>query len=717
MGGQGDDRYGGKLGRHLGGADRCGGFAPVHAGHGNVHEDEVGPQATPFSDRLMAIAGKPEVDVEIGDHLAEDKLVGPVVLDGEDAHRAPAPGLLRPAATLRQGRIGQRFQKAEKRAPQHRLRDEMHARQVGQGGTFRRRQRDRRGDTAFPQGAHETLSVQTRRLLGEDEVDGTCAGGGQSLLPAAAGGDGKAESLNLALQDDPADLRFGDDKDPLQTDRALRRDAGGDRLCGGQDDAEAETRPLPRLAFHPHGAAHQIDKLARDGETKPGALELTVRFAFDLAELPEDRIEMLRRDADPAILDADMQLEPALAAFDPDDAGKDVTGLGELDRIAEKIGEDLPHPAPVADEAGRQEEVEIGEDRDALFLRRGLQQQDHLMQAAFKIERLGVKLQPLRLDLGIVEHVVDDGQKRLARTADRLGAKPLFIGQRGFAKKLRHADDAVHRCPYLVAHVGEEGGFRPARRLGLFARLAQLGLARDGLCDIAGKADKVAKGAATVHQSKVPAVAKMDHPWFDLIPDDARDHRLVPGLPYLRRGAGEGALGEPGHDVGIGDLRQRHLLLPDHRKIDPVGCNQPLPLVEKREAVADGFQRLPQAALGGAGGGIGPFKLAQHLRGLIAERLGLGPGGFQPLALFDHLFGQSAGVAGKLDIGREKLTLLLFQKPFSGEPAAAFPGEPLDVTQPCLRPVHPALCANVNRRMSVPCEGKLNSRLACESGA
>ena len=288
---------------------------------------------------------------------------------------------------------------------------------------------------------------------------------------------------------------------------------------------------MAKLAVDPDLPAHHVDKLARDGQAKAGPLELAVGLAVDLVEFAKDRLEVLGRDADPGILDGDMKLE-RLLPLDPHHAGKDMATGGELHRIAQKVGQDLPHPAPVADKARRQEHVVIGQKRDALVLRGMLQDQHHLMQAAFKVERLGVKLQLLRLDLRIVEKVVDDGQKRLARGADRLGAKPLILGQLGLAEKLGHADDAVHGGPDLMAHIGEEGGFRPARRLGPFAGLAQLPLARDSLGDVARQADEVAEGAAPVHQAEVAAIGKVQHLGLDLLTVDPGDHA---GLPVATR--------------------------------------------------------------------------------------------------------------------------------------------------------------------------------------
>ena len=52
--------------------------------------------------------------------------------------------------------------------------------------------------------------------------------------------------------------------------------------------------------------------------------------------------------------------------------------------------------------------------------------------------------------------------------SDSDGAVALLGGERGIEQELRHADDAVHRRPDLVAHIGEEFGLHPAGGFGGF---------------------------------------------------------------------------------------------------------------------------------------------------------------------------------------------------------------------------------------------------------
>jgi hypothetical protein len=111
-----------------------------------------------------------------------------------------------------------------------------------------------------------------------------------------------------------------------------------------------------------------------------------------------------------------------------------------------------------------------------------------------------VQFQFLGLDLRIVQNVVDDGRKRLARDPDRLDVKPLLVVKPGFLQRLRHPHDAVHRRADLVAHVGEKGGLGAVRRLGPVARVFELRLALDRLGAVQRQRHHVAIARAPVDQ-------------------------------------------------------------------------------------------------------------------------------------------------------------------------------------------------------------------------
>ncbi len=123
---------------------------------------------------------------------------------------------------------------------------------------------------------------------------------------------------------------------------------------------------------------------------------------------------------------------------------------------------------------------------------RGLQRggRHRLVNYFAHIEVHVLELQAVGLDLGEVEHIVDQGEQRLGAAADDVDVFALGVVEAGFRQDLRHADDAVHGRADFVAQVGEEvalgavGGFRrelgiEGGLLGVLAVRDELGGARD----------------------------------------------------------------------------------------------------------------------------------------------------------------------------------------------------------------------------------------------
>ena len=139
--------------------------------------------------------------------------------------------------------------------------------------------------------------------------------------------------------------------------------------------------------------------------------------------------------------------------------------LGELERIAQQVEQDLLQAQRIADHALRHVGRDIGGELQALGggLRRqrlghALDQLDGRELDAFEVEAAG-------LDLGEVEDVVDDAQQRRRRVAHGAERFALLGRERRALEHVDHAQHAVHRRADLVAHGGEEG------RLGLVGLL------------------------------------------------------------------------------------------------------------------------------------------------------------------------------------------------------------------------------------------------------
>ena len=67
-----------------------------------------------------------------------------------------------------------------------------------------------------------------------------------------------------------------------------------------------------------------------------------------------------------------------------------------------------------------------------------------------------MQLQFARLDLGKIQDVIDDRQKRVCGVFNQLQVIHLLQRQVGVQEKVGHPDNAVHRRPDFMAHVGQE---------------------------------------------------------------------------------------------------------------------------------------------------------------------------------------------------------------------------------------------------------------------
>ena len=152
-----------------------------------------------------------------------------------------------------------------------------------------------------------------------------------------------------------------------------------------------------------------------------------------------------------------------------------MAALGELDGVAEQVGEDLPDASRVADHPVGHVRRDAQHHVQPLLLRGDAEQSPPTPPApARRSKGSGSSIELAGLDLGEVEDVVDHREQRLGRAAHRLRVLALLRVQMGVEQEAGHADDAVHRRADLVAHVGEELALRLGARLRRFLGDAKL---------------------------------------------------------------------------------------------------------------------------------------------------------------------------------------------------------------------------------------------------
>ena len=133
-----------------------------------------------------------------------------------------------------------------------------------------------------------------------------------------------------------------------------------------QRHREPEDRAAPDLALDADLAVHEIDKPRADGKAEAGAFMAAGRGRVDLRELLEHALQLVRRDTDAGIFDADLQMHDAVRDL-AGDIDQDMTLFGELDGIAQQVGDDLAETPGIADDEGRQARIDAHDQFQVLF--------------------------------------------------------------------------------------------------------------------------------------------------------------------------------------------------------------------------------------------------------------------------------------------------------------------------------------------------------------
>ena len=187
---------------------------------------------------------------------------------------------------------------------------------------------------------------------------------------ASARDDGRRHppAPDLLGENAPVDLVVVDDQH-VEVRRAGIGRLGLGRVGDVEGDGEMKRAAGARLALDPEPSAHQPHERGRDRQAEAGAAEPARRRSVRLTEGFEDGVVLLRRDADAGVGDAEVQLRAALGARVLPDGDEDVAALGELERVADQVRQDLLNPRRVADDAGRHVRVDVANELEPLLVR------------------------------------------------------------------------------------------------------------------------------------------------------------------------------------------------------------------------------------------------------------------------------------------------------------------------------------------------------------
>src|SRR6185312_2283874 len=239
-------------------------------------------------------------------------------------------------------------------------------------------------------------------------------------------------------------------------------------------DCEPEGRALTGFAVDADLAAHHRRQLLGDGEAEAGAAIAARRRLVGLGEGLEDPALRFRRHADTGVADFDAQLHGFRADLVGADVDHDLAALGELDGVADQVGQHLAQAAGIAGEAARQVRRDVGAEAQALLLGHLVEEVLDLFDDVAGVEGHHLQLDLAGLDLREIQDVVDDAEQRLGRAVDDLPEAALALAEIGIEQHLGGAEHAVEGRADLVADGGQELRLRLVGGLGLGLGVFQL---------------------------------------------------------------------------------------------------------------------------------------------------------------------------------------------------------------------------------------------------
>src|SRR5207249_2073898 len=158
----------------------------------------------------------------------------------------------------------------------------------------------------------------------------------------------------------------------------------------------------------------------------------------DLAEGREEPVHPVLGYADPGVPNGHVETVRARAGGLGTDVDDHLAFLGELDGVRDQVEQYLPQAGRVPDDSCRHALVDEAAQLDLLLPRTRRDDVERALDASPQIDRLLLELELARLDLRVVEDVVDHVEQRVSARADYLGELALL------ERQLRIEEEAGH---------------------------------------------------------------------------------------------------------------------------------------------------------------------------------------------------------------------------------------------------------------------------------
>ncbi len=238
-----------------------------------------------------------------------------------------------------------------------------------------------------------------------------------------------------------------------------------------------------QIQFQPHGGAlawraaqaqfcfHRCSQFTADRQAQAAAAETARCRCLGLGVGSEHRLLPFRADAHPAVTDLQAKTLAAIVLLQHLHLQIHAAMLGELERVAGKVEQDLAQTQAVGQRSGLQFRIKFDPQMQAPAGRHRHQQ---LLHRAHQCRQArGSQLQRQCLQPLAVQHVVQDLPQHLGSITHGHQDLLLAMIQIAVLQPLEHAQQGAHRRTDLVAHGCQEVGLGQRCLLGRTARLGQ----------------------------------------------------------------------------------------------------------------------------------------------------------------------------------------------------------------------------------------------------
>ena len=151
-----------------------------------------------------------------------------------------------------------------------------------------------------------------------------------------------------------------------------------------------------------------------------------------------------------------------------------LTLFRELDGVVNQVDQNLNEFLPVCDHSVRSFLRSGNGQLQSLACRLGQEHRLQVFQQLLQAEVRFLKVQPSRLNLGNLQHIIDQVQQMFAAFDDGLQILPVPLRQAGLSQHhFGETENRVHRSSDFMRHIGHKSALEPVRLLGCFLGLLQ----------------------------------------------------------------------------------------------------------------------------------------------------------------------------------------------------------------------------------------------------